>query len=216
MSKISDNELNFIKGLKDTIENLSVVSSHVLIPEETCIIVVDMTNGFVKEGNSANEDILKVNDDIADFITISRGKKIDIFALADKQNKDYYENETFLHNFDKDSEYCQLTEEIMEAGKITVINKNSSNGFLEEEFKKKVLDRYTNYIIVGCCTDICIQQLALTLKAEFNRQNMIKRVIVPKNLVATYDSVAHNKEITQLMALYNMSINGIEVVKKII
>lgn len=216
MSKISDNELNFIKGLKDTIENLSVVSSYVLIPEETCIIVVDMTNGFVKEGNSANENILKVNDDIADFITISRGKKIDVFALADSQNKCHYENEFILHNFHNNSEDCQLTEEIIEAGKITVINKNSSNGFLEDEFKEKVLDKYINYIIVGCCTDICVQQLALTLKAEFNRQNLVRRVIVPKNLVATYDSVAHNSEITQLMALYNMSINGIEVVQKII
>ncbi|MEE1056200.1 MAG: isochorismatase family protein [Acutalibacteraceae bacterium] len=216
MSKISDNELNFIKGLKETIENLSVVSSYVLIPEETCIIVVDMTNGFVKEGTFANEGIIKVNDDIADFITISRGKKIDVFALADSHNKGYYENEFLLHNFHNDSEDCQLTEEIIEAGKITIINKNSSNGFLEDEFKEKVLDRYTNYIIVGCCTDICVQQLALTLKAEFNRQNLVKRVIVPKNLVATYDSIAHNSEITQLMALYNMSINGIEVVQKII
>lgn len=216
MSKISDNELNFIKGVKDTIENLSVVSSYVLIPEETCIIVVDMTNGFVKEETSANEDIIKVNDDIADFITISRGKKIDVFALADRHDKGYYENEFLLHNFENDSEDCQLTEEIIEAGKITVINKNSSNGFLEDEFKEKVLDRYTNYIIVGCCTDICVQQLALTLKAEFNRQNIVKRVIIPKNLVATYDSVAHNSEITQLMALYNMSINGIEIVQKII
>ena len=216
MSKISDNELNFIKGLKDTVENLSVVSSYVLIPEETCIIVVDMTNDFVKEGTFTNEGILKVNDDIADFITISRGKKIDVFALTDSHGKDYYENEILLHNSHKNSEDCQLTEEIIEAGKITVINKSSSNGFLEDEFKEKVLDRYTNYIIVGCCTDICVQQLALTLKAEFNRQNLVKRVIVPKNLVATYDSIAHNSEITQLMALYNMSINGIEVVKKII
>lgn len=216
MSKIYDNELNFIKNLKDTMENLSVVSSYVLIPEETCIIVVDMTNAFVKQETSANEDILKLNDNIADFITISRGKKIDVFALTDRNSENYSENESFTNSYYNNSEDYSLTEEIIEAGKITIINKNSSNGFLEDEFKEKLLYKYNNYIIVGCCTDICVQQLALTMKAEFNRQNMVKRVIVPQNLVATYDSVAHNREITQLMALYNMSINGIEVVKKII
>ncbi|MEE0858239.1 MAG: isochorismatase family cysteine hydrolase [Acutalibacteraceae bacterium] len=216
MNKLSDNELNFITGLKNTMLGLSVVSSYVLQPEETCIIVVDMTNGFVKEGALASKDIEKINDDIADFVTMSRAKKIDVYALADSHNEKSTEFATYPIHCLENTDESKLTDEIASSGKITVINKNSTNGFLEDEFKEKVSDKYQNYIIVGCCTDICVQQLALTLKAEFNRKNQVKRVIVPQNLVATYDSPNHNAELTNIMALYNMSINGIEIVKKII
>lgn len=216
MNKLSDNELNFIIRLKNTMLGLSVVSSYVLQPEETCIVVVDMINGFVKEGALASKEVEKINDDIADFVTVSRAKKIDVYAFADCHNENSPEFATYPVHCLENSDESKITDEIASAGKITVINKNSTNGFLEDEFKEKIINKYQNYIIVGCCTDICVQQLALTLKAEFNRKNQIKRVIVPQNLVATYDSPTHNAELTNIMALYNMSINGIEIVKKIV
>jgi len=217
MCVLSDEQLKFINGISRTLCGLPELSAKVLIPEETCVIVVDMINGFVKEGALASENVLKINDDIADFVTISRAKKIDVYALADTHTEASPEFASYPVHCLAGTEECQLTDELSSAGKITVIGKNSTNGFLEEAFKKLILSKaYSNYIVVGCCTDICVQQFSITLKAEFNRQNQVKRVIVPQNLVATYDSPTHNSYLCQMFALYNMSINGIEIVKKII
>ncbi|OPZ83964.1 MAG: hypothetical protein BWY74_04327 [Firmicutes bacterium ADurb.Bin419] len=46
-------------------------------------------------------------------------------------------------------------------------------------------------------------------------KNQKYRVIVPVNAVDTYDLGAHNGDLVNVMALYNMIINGIEVVKDI-
>lgn len=68
------------------------------------------------------------------------------------------------------------------------------------------------FIITGNCTDICVQQFAITLKTWFNRQNIKVRVIVPVNAVETYDFGLHDGDLMNVMALYNMMINGVEVV----
>jgi hypothetical protein len=46
-------------------------------------------------------------------------------------------------------------------------------------------------------------------------QNKNYRVIVPVNAVETYDFGMHNGDLVNVMALYNMIINGIEVVKEV-
>jgi len=45
--------------------------------------------------------------------------------------------------------------------------------------------------------------------------NRKSRVIVPVNTVDTYELGLHDAELTHIMALYNMSINGIELVSEI-
>lgn len=68
------------------------------------------------------------------------------------------------------------------------------------------------FIITGVCTDICVHQFSLTLKTYFNKQNKESRVIVPVNTVETYDLGMHNGDLMNIMALYSMTVNGIEVV----
>ncbi|HEY8364861.1 MAG TPA: isochorismatase family protein, partial [Haloplasmataceae bacterium] len=102
-------------------------------------------------------------------------------------------------------------------GGYTLFEKNSTNGFLEPKFQEwlSINKDITNFIIVGCCTDICILQFALTLKTHFNRLNKESRIIVPINAVNTYDGGLHDGELMHIMALYNMMINNIELVKEI-
>lgn len=46
-------------------------------------------------------------------------------------------------------------------------------------------------------------------------QNKKVRVIVPLNAVETYDLGIHNGDLMNVMALYNMIINGVEVVRNV-
>jgi nicotinamidase-related amidase len=98
-----------------------------------------------------------------------------------------------------------------------MIPKNSTNGFLEERFQGwlEANPQINAFIITGDCTDICIQQFSVTLKTWFNMQNKKARVIVPINAIDTYDLGLHNGDLMNIMGLYNMMLNGIEVVKEL-
>jgi len=99
------------------------------------------------------------------------------------------------------------------------IEKNSTNGFHAEGFKEwinKYEDEVDNFIITGCVTDICVLQFSLTLKSYFNEKNKEKRIIVPANMVETYDGGSHDGNLINLISLYNMHTSGIEVVDGVI
>jgi nicotinamidase-related amidase len=111
----------------------------------------------------------------------------------------------------------EMVDEIKEIGGYFLIPKNSTNGFLEGEFQKWLEgnQQIDTFIMTGDCTDICIQQFAVTIKAWFNMHNKKVRVIVPIDTVETYDLGLHNADLMNMMALYSMIGNGIEVVKGI-
>ncbi len=74
-----------------------------------------------------------------------------------------------------------------------------------------------NFIVVGCCTDICVYQFVLTLKAYFNQNNLDKNIIVPMNLVETYDiDNVHCGDLLNTVFLNSMIQNGIKIVKEIL
>ncbi len=86
--------------------------------------------------------------------------------------------------------------------------KNSTNGFLTHEFMAWLAEHteVNNFVIIGDCTDICIKQFALTLKAYFNENNSISRIIVPIDGTETFDLSAtlHDGNLMNLMSYYEM------------
>ena len=70
---------------------------------------------------------------------------------------------------------------------------------------------------MGDVTDICVFNFVNTLKAYFNEWNVKARVIVPIKGIETFqlDATYHDAELMNLFALYNMRMNGIEVVEDI-
>lgn len=82
------------------------------------------------------------------------------------------------------------------------------------------------YLVVGNCTDLGVQQLALHLRLRANVQGVQRRVIVPLNCVATYDvpvegarepdSLPHDAELLQRVFLYYLALNGIEVAGEVL
>ena len=63
-------------------------------------------------------------------------------------------------------------------------------GGLAEDIQK--LKNVEEIVLVGCCTDICIINIAMPLDIYFDDLNRDVKVIVPKNAVETYDSPDHN------------------------
>lgn len=198
--------------ITDSIRSLSPVSLRQLEEDNAVLIIVDMINGFVKSGSLASPNVLAINDRIAALASACADNGIPVAALADCHTLSSPEFSGFPPHCLEGSVETELTDELKAVKRITRIEKNSTNGMLEPRFKEWLREYGSGtYVVVGCCTDLCVQQLALTLKTSFNRTNHISRVIVPTELVATYDLDDHHSGLTGTMALYNMMLNGIEL-----
>ncbi len=213
-SKFIDQSMEALEGILDVLYKAPDVALNSLPTEQTVLILVDMINGFAREGALMSPEVEKIIPDILDLM--KKCKKLDIptLAFADCHNDASPEFTSYPVHCLKDTSESEIVEEIKEFGNYELIYKNSTNGFLEETFQKWMINnqKVNNFIITGDCTDICVQQFAITLKTWFNMQNKACRVIVPMNAVATYDFGLHSGNLTHVMALYNMMINGVEVV----
>lgn len=188
--------------------------------DNTALLVVDMIVGFVYSGIMSSPRVASIVSNITDLNEKLQGCK-KVFFL-DAHEEDAQEFDSYPMHCVVGTEEAELITELKteysKGTETTYVYKNSTNGFLSSEFQDWIIkneDELDNYIITGCVTDICVMQLALSLKAYFNENNKNKRVIVPINSVETYDGGSHDGDMMNLFALYNMHINGIEIVENI-
>lgn len=222
MNKIDRDELikkgqDTLNNILDMLQNLPSISIESLPPERTAFVIIDMVNGFVREGMLKSDRIEKLIPEIVSIIGKCRALKLPIVAFADCHTKESPEFGSYPCHCMKDSSESEMVDEIKSAGGYTLIYKNSTNGFLEKDFEAwlKEHQQIDNFIISGDCTDICIMQFALTLKTYFNMKNIRSNIIVPLNMVETFDLPPHDGDVMNIFALYALISGGINVVDKI-
>lgn len=208
------------------------------------LVVVDMINGFCKEGILADKEIMNIVPAICDVIhgiyritPINKNFRNNVIFLKDSHNEFSEELKSFPPHCMGDKE-SEIIDEINTNGFPNIFKKNSTNGFFSKDFNKYfsklVTDelvrfvRNPNYskdlkinipdfIITGCCTDICVMTLALSIKTYFNQFNIDAKVIVPIDCVDTYNTEnIHNAEEYNEMALALMKQQGIIITEKIV
>lgn len=177
------------------------------------LIIIDMVNGFVKEGLMASPRIKSIIEPILEIKAICDEKGASVVALCDCHLEDSVEFLSYPKHCVKGTNESEIIDELKG---VYAINKNSTNGFLEDEFIKWLGHDKDTFIVVGDCTDICVKQFAITLKTWFNMNNRMSKVVVPINAVETYDSDCHNAELINVMSIYDMMQSGIDVVKNIV
>lgn len=221
MFKFSDTEkfqiMTTISAMAEHRNGLPCMGLDIVKKPNTATFVVDMINGFVKEGTLADTRIGAIIPNI--FRILDAAEKGQIVFLNDAHGEGSVEFSSYPPHCTKDSEEGKIVTELNKYAKnATVIEKNSTNGFMSPDFQSwlKVNEaRVDNYIIVGDCTDICIKQFAMSLKAYFNEKNTVKRLIVPADAVETFhlDVTHHHAGLMNLLSLYEMEQGGIEIVK---
>ena len=206
--------VNTLEEIFDTLTKLPAIRLEDLSGEQTALIIVDMINGFAREGALSSPRVEALIPEIAELSKACGELHITKLAFADSHTEASPEFEAYPAHCMAGTIEGEIVDELGEIGGYTLIPKNSTNGFLEEEFQKwlKENEHINTFIITGDCTDICIQQFAITLKTWFNMHNKKAKVIVPINAVDTYDLGLHDADLMSAMALYNMIINGVEVV----
>lgn len=184
---------------------------------DTVFIMLDIVNGFVRQGNLKSERVENIIDPVVDLMRQCEDKGIERLCFADCHNKNAVEFDSFPLHCIKGHIESDLVDEIVKEGNYTLICKNSTNGFLEEGFKEWLNNNpnVDNFIISGDCTDICVMQFALTLKAYFNNKDIRTRIIVPIDMVETYSLNEHDGDLMNIVSLQIMKWSGIELVSSI-
>ena len=201
MAKVSCNYITKIKEMDKTTLSQPVV------------FVIDMINGFVKEGSLSDVNIMKIVPSIKGLLDVIHPS----YFICDSHDLNAREFTTYPLHCVKNTEESQVITELQPYVKNTIL-KNSTNAFHSAKVKSFIeneLNLYKDIVVVGCCSDICILQFALSLNTYLNEHELKdKRVIVPINMIETYhipgvhDSMKWNEIACDLMLA-----NAIEVVE---
>ncbi|MDO4466142.1 MAG: isochorismatase family cysteine hydrolase [Bacillota bacterium] len=180
------------------------------------VFVVDMVNGFCKEGDLHDKAILDIVDAQKELMDALECRNV---FVCDNHPPRTREFESYPKHCVIGTSEAQVIEELQPYIK-RHIPKNSTNTFHAQgfqEFLKEEMDRYNDIVVVGCCTDLCILQFVLSLQSYLNEHNMVNHsIVVPVDCVETYHiEGVHDAALWNKMALENMRINGVNVVSHI-
>lgn len=216
---------NVLGTIYDTLNNLKTLDKEVFDPKKTMAISIDINNGFAKKGALYSPRTEKLIPDTKKLLTELSEVGVTILAYTDTHTKLSPELQAYPEHCMEGTEESEVVKELKEINGIVIKPKNATNGFIAhnpllsttiETRSQEELDNIDTFIVTGVCTDICVYQFAISLKAYLNENNRDARVIVPKNLVDTFDAPNHNAEFLNAVFLESLINNGIEVVEKIV
>jgi nicotinamidase-related amidase len=178
--------------------------------EDTVICIIDMNNGFAKKGNLYSPNVEALIPNMVDFLYEMRKKGVTVITINDSHDENAREFKVYPSHCIKGTVECDTVSELkgfVDQG----YYKNSTNALLAIDYKNLFVER-EKVVVIGCVTDICIKQFAITLNKYFDEFNLDKKVIVIEDLVTTFDMEGHEAGIFHQNAIMEMQLNGIEIV----
>ncbi len=179
--------------------------------------LIDMNVGFCEKGNLADPTIKHIVPNIIPIIRAVLEKGEGFYVVNDKHDKNSTELKRYAGHCDTEEESRTIKElAIYEEYANKTFYKNSTcalfaPGMMEMLMEMVALERV---VIVGCCTDICIQNFAIALRNFFDELNMDVEIIVPKNAVETFHiPEVHDRQVNNERAYIVMENTGIKLVK---
>lgn len=184
-----------------------------------CLIVVDMVNGFVREGVLHDKKIADVIPRQIELIKEYQKEGGLIIFIKDTHHKKATEFKRFGN-----TEHCiegtyeaEVVDELkpFEGMPNTISIEKNSTSFMEAPKFREVMKKATNiekFDIIGCCTDICDFNGAMGLANYCDQWNRNVEIYVHQDAVATYSEEARQNYVDAAYLL--MEQQGIQLVKK--
>lgn len=184
---------------------------------EEALFLIDMNVGFCEKGNLADPSIKTI---VPNIIPIIRGfleKGEGFYVVNDKHDKNSVELSRYAPHCMGDEESRTIKElAIYEEYANRLFYKNSTCALFAPGMMDMLMDMVNlkRVVIVGCCTDICIQNFAIALRNFFDEMNMDVDIIVPKNAVETFHIPnVHDRKENNERAYVVMENTGVKLVK---
>ena len=185
--------------------------------DSSCLIIIDMVNGFMVEGPMADASIKNIIVNIIELIKCFKQSDSPVLAFLDHHMVDSKEFSAYPAHCVIGTSESEWVDELKPFAKdVTFIEKNSVNGFLSPDFQNwmKQAGNFREYVVTGCVTDICVLQFASTMQAYIHQHNLDSVVTVVANAVDTFDAPNHPKKDFNEFALTLMRQYGINVVEE--
>ncbi len=223
----------FLNYLEEWRADLPVVEAQRLFasPENTALIVVDMIEGFCTLGPLSSPRVNALRGGIAGLLEKAHDAGVRDFVLAqDSHEPDAVEFGAFPPHCVRGTAEAETIAEIRTLpffGQMTLVEKNAIASYIGTSLNDWLNERpqLETFIILGNCTDLCVYQFAMHLRLQANQLQRQRRVIVPAELVATYDrpvaaareqgGLPHDGDLIDGVFLYHLALNAVEVVAAI-
>ena len=183
-----------------------------------CLIVVDMVNGFVRDGALHDEEIAKVIPRQIELIKQAKAEGKAIIFIKDTHDENAVEFDRFGGSHCvKGTNEAELVDELKpyENDEDTFVIEKNSTSFMEAPDFRKFIEEHPEIIefdIVGCCTDICDFNGAMGLANYLDQWNRRHIIRVHEDAIATYAELARQNYVDAAKLL--MEQQGIQLVKK--
>jgi len=182
---------------------------------EELLYVVDMVNGFVTKGALKDVYIKHIIPNIEKWIQYHKqDRKRKIAFIKDSHTRSSQELKTFKEHCLKNTPESEMVKELLCYEKEALIyEKNSRSAIFAPHFMDdlKQMNNLKKIIITGCCTDLCVLNLALPLKNYMDENNRDIDIIVPTDAVETFNAPNHEREEFNQMAFKLMAQEGIKL-----
>ena len=175
------------------------------------LVIVDMVKGFCVSGALSDPRLKAVAPEIKRIAALlPDAEKVFIRDCHTEQSAElkYFPP----HCIGKESEVISELQCI----KGKEVKKNSTDAFVQLLAANNNLLGYDNILLTGVCTDICVMQLALSLRAYISEFNGAGNVVVFTDAVDTYDSPTHNADLFNMTAVKLMEQSGVLVFKTLV
>jgi len=187
-------------------------------PARTAVIVVDMLVGFAREGPLASPRVDALAAPIAAFLrALAAAGVTACWRLEDAHTPDAGEFAVYPPHCLAGTSEAQALPELLEVDLFrtaTVVKKNALSAFDRVDLEAALWSAgIRRAIVVGDCTDLCVEACALPLRLYANARAHDLEVVVVADLVDTFDAPGHPGDDCHAAALYHMGGNGVRVVR---
>jgi len=226
-----DQSIPFLNWLWDWQGQLPSISFAKAVPnpERTAVLSVDLIVGFAYEGILSSPRVAGIVHAAAQLFERAKAAGVTQFVLPqDCHSEDAPEFSSFGPHCACGSKEAEMVPELASlpfSDCFTVIHKNSISSSINttlDAWLNAQQQKIDTFVVVGDCTDLCTYQLAMHLRLRANAHGYAQRVIVPADCVQTYDMpvdtatelgiMPHDGDLMHALFLYQMALNGIEVV----
>ena len=239
LEKLISGSRPFLDWLVDWYNNRPVLALSALVegaenaPDRVAVLAVDVTQGFCSNGPLASERVSRIVQPVARLFQRAHDAGVRHFLLPqDTHSENAVEFGSFPPHCVRGTAEPDTVPELSTlpfADLFQIIEKDSISSDIGTELDAW-LDGHpqvTTFIVTGDCTDICVYQLAMHLRARANALNLRGvRVIVPVDGVDTFDipvdvaqqigAMPHDGDLMHLVFLYSMAQNGVEIVAEVV
>ena len=234
LNTLIENATPFLRYATDWLASLPTLAIDDIVcgqPGNAAVLSVDLVNGFCYKGPLASPRVAALVDPVSNLFKRAYGAGIRNFITTqDAHAPDSPEFESYpphcIRGTSESQPVAAFTSlpfwnlfEVMPKQSLSSAIGTRLDPWLDEH---PAVDAF---ITVGDCTDLCTYQLAMHLKLRGNAANRKTRVILPVDCVNTYDlpveaakkigAMPHHGDLLHLIFLYNMALNGVEVVATI-